>query len=287
MGVVAEPPAVDLVIVGAPRSGTNMLRDVLTRVPGFATWPCDEINYVWRHGNRDQLDDELSVEAATPSVRRYVRRSFSWVRKHRGSPVVVEKTCATSLRVPFVDALLPEARFVFIHRDGADAAASASQRWNADLDLPYLARKARFVPTVDLPHYARRYLRGRVGRRGPRSAPTWGPRFAGMDVAVAHRPLDEVCALQWQRCVEFSMDALAPLDPRRVHTVAYERFVSDPVVETQAILDFVGANRAANEALVHDVRASSIGNARRTWTDEQVDRITRLIARTESRRAHV
>ena len=144
-----------------------MLRNVLTRVPGFATWPCDEINYVWRHGNRDQLDDELPIEAATPSVRRYIRRSFSWVRTHCGSPVVVEKTCATSLRVPFVDALLPEARFVFIHRDGADAAASASQRWNADLDLPYLARKARFVPTVDLPHYARRYLRGRVSRRGP------------------------------------------------------------------------------------------------------------------------
>ena len=152
----------DLVIVGAPRSGTNILRDVLTRVPGLATWPCDEINYVWRYGNRDRPDDELPASAATPSVRRYIRRRFTWVRRRSGSPVVVEKTCATSLRVPFVDAVLPDARYVFIHRDGIDAAASAVQRWNARLDLAYLARKARFVPPSDLPHYARRFLRGRL-----------------------------------------------------------------------------------------------------------------------------
>ena len=40
-----------LVIVGAPRTGTNLLRDLLTQLPGYGTWPCDEINYIWRHGN--------------------------------------------------------------------------------------------------------------------------------------------------------------------------------------------------------------------------------------------
>ena len=38
-------------IIGAARSGTNMLRDVLTSLDGVDTWPCDEINYIWRHGN--------------------------------------------------------------------------------------------------------------------------------------------------------------------------------------------------------------------------------------------
>ena len=40
-----------VVIIGAARSGTNMLRDVLVKLPGVGTWPCDEINYIWRHGN--------------------------------------------------------------------------------------------------------------------------------------------------------------------------------------------------------------------------------------------
>ncbi|MDN5869901.1 MAG: sulfotransferase [Nitrococcus sp.] len=33
-----------VVIIGAPRSGTNMLRYVLTPIPGVRTWRCAEIN---------------------------------------------------------------------------------------------------------------------------------------------------------------------------------------------------------------------------------------------------
>ena len=57
-----------LVIIGAGRSGTNMLRDVLCRMPGLGTWPCDEINYIWRHGNRAHPDDEFPGGFARPKV---------------------------------------------------------------------------------------------------------------------------------------------------------------------------------------------------------------------------
>ncbi|MDN5869897.1 MAG: sulfotransferase [Nitrococcus sp.] len=33
-----------VVIIGAPSSGTNMLRDVLTPIPDVPTWPCENIN---------------------------------------------------------------------------------------------------------------------------------------------------------------------------------------------------------------------------------------------------
>ena len=56
----------NIVLVGAPRSGTNMLRDVLTALDGIGTWPCDEINYIWRHGNVRYPSDELPRENATP-----------------------------------------------------------------------------------------------------------------------------------------------------------------------------------------------------------------------------
>lgn len=279
-------PASTVIVVGAPRSGTNLLRDVLCSVPGVATWPCDEINYVWRHGNRDARSDELPVEAATADVERTVRRSFGWVRKRYASPTVVEKTCATSLRVPFVDALLPEARYVFIHRDGIDAAASASVRWNADLELRYLARKARFVPARDLPHYARRFLAGRAPLRERRAAATWGPRFAGIDDAVAARPLDEVCALQWQRCVELATEALAGIDPARVHRVGYEDFVRAPHEHAQAVLSFLDVEGEIPARALADVRIDSIGAGRRTWVPEQVDRVEALIAPTLENRVH-
>ena len=70
-----------IIIVGAPRSGTNMLRDVLARVPDFATWPCDEVNLLWRHGNRSHPSDELTVEQATPPVGSFMQHQFEQDRQ--------------------------------------------------------------------------------------------------------------------------------------------------------------------------------------------------------------
>jgi len=58
---ILHPP---IIIVGAGRSGTNMLRDLLAQLPEFSTWPCDEINYIWRHGNRGFETDEFTREMA-------------------------------------------------------------------------------------------------------------------------------------------------------------------------------------------------------------------------------
>ncbi len=66
-----------VIIIGAARSGTNMLRDLLVELPAVGTWPCDEINYIWRHFNAAHPDDEFPPELATPRVRDYLRQSFA------------------------------------------------------------------------------------------------------------------------------------------------------------------------------------------------------------------
>ena len=92
-----------VIIIGAGRSGTNMLRDVLTQMPGVGTWPCDEINYIWRHGNTRFPTDEFGPQQATPAVKAYIQRIFvRFAEKHKLA-YVVEKTCANSLRVGFVE----------------------------------------------------------------------------------------------------------------------------------------------------------------------------------------
>ena len=192
-----------VVIIGAGRSGTNLLRDLLCQARGISTWPCDEINYIWRHGNVRYPTDELPAAAARPEVRAYIRQQFFRMARKTGSEILVEKTCANSLRVDFVDAVVPEAKYVFIVRNGVDVVASALKRWHARLDFPYLARKARFVPKSDLPYYASRHLANRLYRvlsRENRLA-YWGPKFSGFDSCLANSPLDEVCASQWQTCV--------------------------------------------------------------------------------------
>ena len=147
-----------VIIVGAPRSGTNMLRDMLIELSGAGTWPCDEINYIWRHGNVKYPSDEFTPEMATTKVQEYIQRQFQKISEVADLGIVIEKTCANSLRVGFVNKAIPDAKYIFIVRDGMDAVGSAIKRWKASLDIPYILQKARYVPPTDLPYYASRYL---------------------------------------------------------------------------------------------------------------------------------
>jgi hypothetical protein len=243
-----------------------MVRDLLTSVIGYATWPCDEINPIWRHGNRGHLDDELAPGQATTAVRRYVRARFDRISRRSRAGVVVEKTCANSLRVAFVDRVLPDARFVVIERDGYDAVASALQRWHASLDLSYTLRKARYVPITDVPSWAWRFLRLRAGRgiANERPLPSWGPRFAGMDTALRTQPLPTVAALQWARCVARSRADLAALPPERVHWLGYERLVVQPSAVVGDLLEWCGVNPEPRQVghLTAGIRRDRIGHGR-------------------------
>ncbi len=276
-----------LIIIGAGRSGTNALRDALTSLKTFSTWPCDEINYVWRSGNRDYLTDELTEQHATPRVRRLIRRAFERQAAKAPGTVLVEKTCANSLRVGFVDAVFPEARFVVIERDGRDVVPSAMKRWTAELDIPYLVRKVRFVPRRDLPHYGLRYLRSRLARSGSADGrlSTWGPRFTGLDTLVADdTPLDVVCAEQWAACTTATDRQIADIDPDRVLRISYERFVSDPSAVLREVAEFAGATVDGAEvaAAAAQIHGGSVGGWERHLDAEQIERVTAIVDRAST-----
>ena len=272
------------VIVGAPRSGTNMLRDVLTSLAGIETWPCDEINYIWRHGNVRYPSDELPVQLATEPVRLYVRRCFESIYKKTNAEVVVEKTCANSLRVPFVDAVIPEAKYLFIYRDGIDATGSAKLRWTAKLDVPYILEKVRFVPKMDLPYYALRYFWARFYRffSKEKRLAFWGPALDDMQDILQKHDLDEVCALQWQKCVEQSENAFSTMPEGKVLRIRYEDFVRAPKEELQRILDFMG-REVSDESIssaVAAVSAKSLGKGRQSLGEAKVKQLEELVGDT-------
>lgn len=279
-----------VVIIGAPRSGTNILRDVLTRVDGVETWPCDEINYIWRHGNRAFPTDEFTPEMATPGVRRYIERAFDTEAGRRDARWLVEKTCANSLRVGFVDRVVPTARYLFIVRDGRDVVASALKRWKAPLEPRYIARKARYVPAGDLPFYAFGYLRNRVHRlvRPDRGLAVWGPRFEGMEAYRAGGSLARLCAAQWARCVDAADARFAAMDPGRVHRIRYEEFVTAPAAVMERVAAFLDlpVAPAAWPALAGDVFTGSVGKGRLELDAEELRGVDEIIAPTLARHGY-
>jgi hypothetical protein len=224
-----------IIIVGAARSGTKILRDVLAEASGVGCVPYD-IGFVWRYGNERVPHDVLDPATVTPRISRFVRRYVDGYARG-GRDVVIEKTVGTTLRVPFVHAVMPDATFVHLVRDGRDAAESARRQWSAPAERSYLLGKTRHFPLRLVPSYGRKYALAQLSllRRG-RSHATWGPRYPGIDDDVASSDLLTVCARQWRASVEYATRDLALLDTL-VIDVRYEQLVSAPLTTVEDLVD--------------------------------------------------
>jgi hypothetical protein len=237
-----------VILIGAARSGTKLLRDLLALHPELSAVPYD-INYVWLPGGGAAHDEQQSAEA-TPAVRKRIAR---YVGRFGGpGRRVVEKTVGNTLRVGYVNAVLPQSRFIHLVRDGRDVVASSYEQWRRPADGRYVLRKALSFPILLAPRYAGRYLAA-AGRKWvlgqTRSAP-WGPRYRGIQQDLREHALIEVCARQWVRCVSKANVELGQLDPARVHLVRYDELVGDPVTTITALARFLDV---APAPLVRDV----------------------------------
>ena len=231
-----------IIVIAAGRSGSNMMRDAIANHPEVVTWPCDEINYIWRYGNAHFSTDELHPEHATPGVKSYIRAKFERISKQQGGSRVLEKTSANSLRVEYVHEIFPEARYIFLIRDGRDVSASACQRWRASIDWGYILKKAKWVPTRDIPYYGFRYLSNRVFRlsNGQKRVKSWGPRFTGMQEAVQNHSLIEACGIQWAKCVANARKGLQRVPSSQKIEIRYEELVAEPIGVFRTIFEFLG-----------------------------------------------
>lgn len=261
-----------------------MLRDLMAQLEGTGTWPCDEINQIWRHGNVRHPSDALPPHLARPEVKAYINDRFTQLAKNRRVDTVVEKTCANSLRVPFVDRIIDDAKYVFIVRDGIDAAASATKRWHAGLDLRYRLRKARFTPVSDVPYYCRRFLGNQLQRLSARGRPlnSWGPVFDGMAEMQASSTTIGICAFQWRACVEMASTSLERVPDDRVCRLKYEDFVDDPVNVFSGIAKFAGKTvpQELAETLRVKVVASRKGSGRSDLCAEDLRLVRSIAGRT-------
>ena len=273
-----------IIIIGAGRSGTNMLRNALTDLPGLGTWPCDEINYIWRHGNAGYPSDAFQPEMARPSVARYIRGKFDAIARRYNVETVVEKTCANSLRVEFVDRILPKTDYIFIRRNGIDVVCSAAKRWTAALDVPYILRKARFVPAMDMPYYGSRYLLNCIHRIFSRQKrlSSWGPRLENMPRLLEETTLEEVCALQWKHCLDSAARAFKRIAPHRYVSISYEEFVADPVRGLNNIVQQLDlqAEKPDIERAVMNINARSVGRGHIELAPAIISRLRPLIEDT-------
>jgi hypothetical protein len=197
---VREP----VILLGAPRSGTSFLADVLGAHPDVALLV--EPRLSWRYGNDDRSDQFRPVDAR-PEVIDHIHDRFAAFVEQRGARRLVEKTPANALRPHFVDAVFPDARYVHITRNGWASVPSISAFWErrgAGVDARQARKLRRRLAEADV-RQLRFYVREGVRRiAGPvtRRTPLYGPRLAGLQAIVDELGRLEAAALQWRTCVE-------------------------------------------------------------------------------------
>ncbi len=168
-------------ILGAPRSGTAILADILRSHPDLAY--VREPRLLWRYGN-DTKSDLLEPVDARPKVIAHIRSCFAREVRAQDRRRLLEKLPSNSLRIPFMRRVFPDARVLHITRNGPDAIAAIRRGWQEppkDLRVPRqrnrLVRHAREATPRHYPRYARALIRQLTltALRGVTGLRSWGP----------------------------------------------------------------------------------------------------------------
>ena len=200
-------PDTSIILLGAPRSGTTLLAQVLRRHPSVAYWK--EPRILWKYGN-ELRSDLLSPRHATSSVRRYIRGQINEYVRSEGKTHYFEKLPNHSLRMEFVEEVLPGCKFIHIRRSPAASISSIRAKWLGNAEKLPAARLKKRVKEASLRQYPRytaillHRLLKRLGLQKKRTLPFWGPELPGMRQLVDELRLVEVAALQWRYCTELA-----------------------------------------------------------------------------------
>ncbi|MFI0487632.1 sulfotransferase [Actinomadura sp. 9N215] len=152
-----------------------------------------------------------------------------------GRRVVVERSGGSLSLIPQLAERYPEARFVHMHRDGADTALSMSRHPATRHAL--LTQRA--AATAGLPRSASwEQIRAAAPPEfdGLLTAPYDGERFMAYPIPLPF------FAWMWNAMVKAGTEALERLPARRWTGLAYERLVADPDAELTRLAGFVGVS---------------------------------------------
>ena len=213
-------------LVSTPRSGSTLLYETFVRAPGlFATG--DESHRLIESvpglspPHRGWLSNQLVANDALPDRAERLAAGFYRQlkdrdgRQARGRVRMLEKTPKNALRIPFFDAIWPDAQFIYLYRDVRETLYSMMEAWQS----------GGFRTYPSLPGWP-------DGSWSLLLVPGWQQ--------LKTMQLPEVVAYQWAITTEILLDDLERLGEGRVQAIDYGTFLESPQSEMERIAAGVG-----------------------------------------------
>jgi hypothetical protein len=187
---------------------------------------------------------------------------------------LIEKTVSNCLRIPYIDAVFSEARYIHLIRHGEDVVESVYRQWNAPPDWRYIFKKARTYPLLETPGYALKYIRKAILRnpkKDQNNSAVWGPAYQGIKGDLQTSGMWQVCAIQWAKSIEKAFQGLEAIHAEKVFLIRYEDFVQEPKNWLEKIGGFlsIDANQYNDPENLNLITTGNIGKAKGTLSVEQ------------------
>ncbi len=215
-------------VIGCSRAGTTITYETLAASPEFLTFGW-EIPQFWNglYGplNNGWHSEAAGAEHARPEFR---DAAFRYFYQRLGNGWVLDKTCINTLRIPFLYKLFPQARFVFIQRDGRDNISSMIDGWRLGRTDGGFGLEKFFGPS-------------------PVSVEINGGEFHEWHFFLPpgwreynRASLEEVCAFQWISANRLALDAARDVPAAQWIQVRYEDIFERPVEMFRTVFERLG-----------------------------------------------
>jgi hypothetical protein len=256
-------------VVGCSRSGTTITYETLAAAPQFLSFGW-EIPQFWDGlvgPNNNGWDSEAADAGdARPAHRDAALRHFY---QRLGPGWVLDKTCINVMRVPYLHALFPQSKFVFIHRDGRDNVSSMIDGWqmgrtDGRFELSYTLGPCPEPVAIE---------GGRFKEWAFFIPPGWR--------AYNRASLAEVCAFQWVSANRLALGARAAIPPSQWIQLRYEDIFERPVEMFRDAFERLGVpfTEALAARCAHLQPTSVVKGApmRQKWREHNPEAIERIL----------
>lgn len=261
-----------LFIVGCSRSGTTVTYETVCSAQGVLSFG-HELPQLWNsqwgpwHNNWES--EAAGAEHARPAHRDSILKFFF---QRLGAGWVVDKTCINVMRIPYLNQLFPNARYLFIHRDGRDNISSLMEGWRFDGHFGLSQFLGQFPCEVGIDN-------GDFREWSFFLPPGWRD--------YNHASLEEVCAFQWITANRMALKAKTLIPERQWVQLRYEDIFERPVDMFREAFDRLGLEfdaRVQERCETLNKRPTSIvSGAPKTekWREKNPEAIKRILERIQ------
>lgn len=234
-----------VIIVGAPRSGTSLLLTILSNSPHLWSQYRETID-IWERfysfSGKEFKNDLLTEKDLNELSKSYLIQEFHkhtinnyylgyfirefclnkptlldficqenlifknlYLKEYR----IVEKSPKTCFRIPFINELFPDCKFIFLKRDGRTNINSLIEGWKGP----------------------DRYKRKEVANWKFILPPDWEN--------YKESPVEEVSAFQWVKSNEAAIKSLKPIEDKRKYFLKYEDLIEKPNETINNLCNFI------------------------------------------------